>query len=120
LIEPGSIIFLICEICPDDDTGLADMQASESRTLGLTPSWLRGWTAASRAYRFWHHLFFTESFFFVFVNYCSCRSFFSNCQIESLMQPSIALFAVRKQQAVMLLALIWVPPTHVSQSWKGR
>jgi hypothetical protein len=50
LIEPGSITILICEICPDDDTGLADMQASESQTLGLTPSWLRGLTAASRAY----------------------------------------------------------------------
>jgi hypothetical protein len=43
-------MILTCEICPDDDTGLADMQASESQTLGLTSSWLRGWTAASRAY----------------------------------------------------------------------
>jgi hypothetical protein len=56
-------MILICEVCPDDDTGLADMQASESQTLGLTPSWLRGWTAASRAYRFLHH-FFSQNLFF--------------------------------------------------------
>jgi hypothetical protein len=29
----------------------------------LTPSWLRGWTAASRAYRFLHH-FFSQNLFF--------------------------------------------------------
>jgi hypothetical protein len=48
----AGIMLVICGIEPDNDYCLFVLQASEAQTSGLTPSWLRGLTNATRSYRF--------------------------------------------------------------------